>query len=135
MKQRSEALKRARFNLKIDVKPKDIDDLGQVNNAVDPQWVQLAAASHWNALSTTDKIRSTCLWVALRHKIDYISPAFLGDVIAGYTWVSAVDGVRSLRHVEFYRGRQVSGKSTDKIGAATLKPRRIGHDIKALLES
>jgi acyl-CoA thioester hydrolase len=136
MKDGGVALKRARFNLKIDVKPGDIDDLGHVNNVVYLQWVQSVATAHWHALSTTE-VRSTHLWVALRHEIDYIRPAFLGDAITGYTWVSAVDGVRSIRQVEFYRGDKCLARAQTNwclLDAATLRPRRIGQDIKVLLE-
>jgi|SRR5579859_6626124 len=136
MRDRSDALKRARFSLKIDVKPEDIDELGHVNNVVYLQWAQLVAASHWQELSTPE-IRSRHLWVALRHEIDYISPAFLNDVVIGYTWVSSVDGVRSVRHVDFYRSDKCLARAQTNwclLDAATLKPTRIAQGIKALLE-
>jgi len=132
----AEALKKARFNIKIDVKPGDIDELGHVNNVVYLGWVQWVAATHWNLLSSTD-IRSKNIWVALRHEIDYISPAFLGDAITGYTWVSSLEGAKSIRHVEFYLAEKCLAKATTTwclLDAATSKPRRIGQDIKTFLE-
>jgi len=61
----SEVAKKAKLNLKIEVRPEDIDELGHVNNVVYLGWVQLVAATHWNLLST-DEIRSKNIWVALR---------------------------------------------------------------------
>jgi acyl-CoA thioester hydrolase len=131
----SEAAKKARFNLRIDVTPEDIDELGHVNNVVYLRWVQLVASTHWNELST-DEVRSRNLWVALRHEIDYLSPAFPGDEVTGYTWVSAVEGAKSIRHVEFYRGEKCLAKAKTNwclLDSVTLKPKRIGQDIKILL--
>ena len=132
----AEVAKKAKFNLKIEVKPEDIDELGHVNNVVYLRWVQLVAATHWNLLST-DEIRLKNIWVALRHEIDYISPAFLGGEIIGYTWVSSLEGAKSIRHVEFYFGEKCLAKAKTNwclLDATTLKPKRIGQDIKTLLE-
>ena len=128
-------LKKARFNLTIAVRPEDIDELGHVNNVVYLGWVQLVAAAHWNILSTAD-IRSKNTWVALRHEIDYLNPAFLGNEITGYTWVSSLENVKSIRHVEFYLGDKCLAKTKTNwclLDAVTLKPKRIGQDIKTLL--
>ena len=132
----SEVTKYARFKLSIEVKPEDIDALGHVNNVVYLAWVQLVAATHWNMLSTAE-IRSKNIWVALRHEIDYINPAYLGDEITGYTWVSSLEGVKSIRHVEFYLGEKCLAKAKTNwclLDASTLKPKRIAQDIKILLE-
>jgi acyl-CoA thioester hydrolase len=132
----SEVTKKAKFKLRIKVKPEDIDELGHVNNVVYLGWVQLVAATHWNTLST-DEIRSQNLWVALRHEIDYVSPAFLGDEIFGYTWVSSLEGAKSIRHVEFYKEEKCLAKAKTNwcmLDATTLKPKRIGQGIKTLLK-
>ena len=132
----SEAKSKAKFQLKIEVKPEDIDELAHVNNVVYLRWVQLVASTHWTTLSTVD-VLSKYLWVALRHEIDYLNPAFLKDKIDGYTWVSSIDGVKSTRHVEFYVGEKCLAKAKTNwclLDAATFKPNRIGQNIKALLE-
>jgi acyl-CoA thioester hydrolase len=131
-----EATKNARFKLRIDVKPEDIDELDHVNNVVYLGWVQQVAAAHWNSLST-DEIRSKNIWVALRHEIDYVNPAFLGDNVVGYTWVSSLEGARSTRHVEFYLGEKCLAKAKTNwclLDATTLRPKRIGPEIKTLFE-
>jgi acyl-CoA thioester hydrolase len=131
----TEVTQKASFHLRIDVRPEDIDELGHVNNVVYLRWVQLVASTHWDELSTQE-IRSRNLWVALRHEIDYLSPALPSDEVTGYTWVSAIEGVKSIRHVEFYRGEKCLAKAKTNwclLDAVTLKPRRIGQDIKILL--
>jgi len=132
----SEVTKKARFKLRIEVKPEDIDELGHVNNVVYLGCVQLVAATHWNSLSTRE-IRSKNIWVALRHEIDYVNPAFVGDEVWGYTWVSSLEGAKSIRHVEFYLGEKCLAKAKTNwclLDAMSLKPKRIGQDIKTLLE-
>ncbi len=132
----SEVTKKSKFKLRIEVRHEDIDDLGHVNNVVYLGWVQLVASTHWNMLSNND-IRSKNIWVALRHEIDYLNPAFLGDEIWGYTWVSSLEGAKSIRHVEFYLEEKCLAKAKTNwclLDALTLKPKRIGDDIKTLLE-
>jgi acyl-CoA thioester hydrolase len=132
----SEVIRKAKFSLKIMVKLEDIDEMSHVNNVVYLGWVQLVAATHWHSLSS-DEIRSKNLWVALRHEIDYVNPAFLGDEVIGYTWVSSLEGVKSVRHVEFYLRDKCLAKAKTNwclLDATTLKPKRIGQEIKILLE-
>ena len=126
-------LENAKFSLKIHVQPEDIDELNHVNNVVYLRWVQQVAVAHWNSLPDNE-IRAKHLWVALRHEIDYLSPAFLGDDVIGYTWVSSMEGAKSTRHVEFYLGDKCLAKAKTiwcLLDATTLKPKRIGQDIKA----
>jgi acyl-CoA thioester hydrolase len=131
-----EVQKRAKFSMQIVVKPEDIDELGHVNNVIYLGWVQLVAATHWNMLST-DEIRAKNIWVAIRHEIDYVNPAFIGDEVTGYTWVSSLEGAKSIRNVEFYSGSKCIAKAKTNwclLDAITLKPKRIDQDIKTLLE-
>jgi len=67
-------------------KTTDIDELNHVNNNVYLRWANLAATKHWEKLSDAN-INKQYVWVALRHEIDYIKPAFLKDVITVKTWV------------------------------------------------
>jgi len=133
---RIQALQNAKFSLKISVQPDDIDELNHVNNVVYLRWVQLVAAAHWNSIPNGE-IRVKHLWVALRHEIDYLNPAFLGDEIEGHTWVSSMEGVKSIRHVEFYVREKCLAKAKTiwcLIDSVTWKPKRITPDIKALFE-
>jgi acyl-CoA thioester hydrolase len=128
---------KARFQVKIEVTPEDIDELGHVNNVVYLQWVQQVASAHWQTLASSS-IKQNYLWVVLRHEIDYLNPAFLGDEVLGYSWVSLIDGAKSLRHVTLYAGEKCLAEAKTNwclLDARTLKPRRIGPDIKALFEA
>ncbi len=80
----------------------DIDDLGHVNNVVYLQWVQDAAAAHWMHAATAEQ-RASVVWVAVRHEIDYKSPAFAGEELVARTWVQEWTGVTSERHTEIVR--------------------------------
>ncbi len=125
-----------KFSQKITVKPEDIDELNHVNNVVYLQWVQTVAAAHWR--SKGEEITSNYFWVALRHEIDYLSPAYLGNEITAYTWVSRMEGVKSIRQVEFYLAEKCIAKAVTHwclLEATTLKPKRIGQDIKTLFDT
>src|SRR5204863_6074547 len=63
-----------------------------LNNVVYLQWVQDAAAAHWGALAPAGA-RDQIAWVALRHEIDYLKPAVLGDEITVATWVGVAEGL------------------------------------------
>ena len=42
------------------------------------------------------------LWVVVRHEIDYLRPALVGEKVTGRTWVGeAPRGARFDRHMEF----------------------------------
>ena len=120
------------FEYKITIKPEDIDELGHVNNVVYLRWVQQVAAAHWNSRALSP-ITSKYLWVVLRHEIDYLRPALLNDEITAQTWVSSMEGVKSVRNVKFsVNGNDLAQAKTVwcLLDALTMKPKRIGEDIK-----
>jgi acyl-CoA thioester hydrolase len=84
------------------VAPADaIDELGHVNNAVWVRWIQEVALAHWYSVADP-KHQDDYIWVVVRHEIDYLRPAFEGDVLTGRTWVGeAPKGARFDRHMEF----------------------------------
>jgi len=113
------------------VKHEEIDALEHVNNIVYLQWIQNVSALHWNHLAS-DTIKAQYVWVALRHEIDYISPAFLEDVIRIHTWIDETNGVKSTRIVHVYRENTLVAKSKTVwvlLDAKSKKPKRIGQDI------
>jgi acyl-CoA thioester hydrolase len=91
-----------KFEMRIAVKPDDIDQLGHVNNLVYLRWVQELAIAHWFARAT-EADQAALLWVVVRHEIDYKRPAFLGDEIIGRTWVGPASARDFERHTEFIR--------------------------------
>lgn len=112
----------------IQVTNADIDSMGHVNNVVYLRYVQEAASAHWAAQASED-LRASALWVVLRHEIDYLAPAFTGDVLHAETWVGEVTGVKSIRFVTI---TNAAGKTIIKaktvwcmVDAKTLRPKRI----------
>lgn len=122
------------FQLTIPVLPIHIDAMNHVNNVVYLQWVQDAAAAHWNA-KAPETLRQQFNWVVLRHEIDYKSPAFLHDEVVATTWVQDYEGVRSTRIVQLKRksdGRLLAEAKTNwcLLNAITNRPTRVPEEIK-----
>lgn len=112
----------------ITVSATDIDAMGHVNNVVYLRYVQEAATAHWQAKADTT-LQTSVLWVVLRHEIDYLAPAFDGEMLQAKTWVGETSGVKSIRFVEI---TNAMGKAVAKartiwcmLDAQTLKPKRI----------
>src|ERR1022692_2221190 len=74
------------FEIVLPVEPADLDQLRHVNNVTYLRWVQEAAVAHWTAVASAAD-QAKVLWIVLRHEIDYLQPAFLGDGIVARTWV------------------------------------------------
>ena len=52
-----------KYEIEIDVKPADIDQLGHVSNIVYLRWIQEAAIAHWNAEASDEDKKICCgLW-------------------------------------------------------------------------
>ena len=91
---------RPTFSLDLTALPEHIDELGHVNNAVWVQWIQQVALAHWYSLADP-RHAEDYFWVIVRHEIDYLRPAFVGDVVTGRTWVGeAPKGAKFDRFVE-----------------------------------
>jgi acyl-CoA thioesterase FadM len=87
------------FEIALPVEPADLDQLGHVNNVTYVRWVQEAAVAHWTAVApAADQAKVS--WIVLRHEIDYLQPAFLGDGIVARTWVGSASRVRFERFTE-----------------------------------
>jgi acyl-CoA thioester hydrolase len=118
------------FHLPIKVAPEDIDELNHVNNIVYLRYVQDAASGHWKTVP--QEIASQIIWVARRHEIDYLKPAFLGDELVVKTWVDNFVGVKSIRHCEIMRGEEVLARSLTHwiaLDAQTFRPKRITEEV------
>jgi len=117
------------------VSEKDIDGLNHVNNVVYLQWVNDISERHWNILSN-EEIRQKYIWVVLRHELDYVNQAFLGDEITLLTWVGESSGVKSVRNVNVYKEGSILLKARSTwclIDAKSLRPARIKEEILSLL--
>jgi acyl-CoA thioester hydrolase len=89
------------FELTFTAGPEHIDELGHVNNAVWVQWIQQVAVAHWETVADAAH-KDAYYWVVVRHEIDYLRAAHVGDRVTARTWVGdAPKGARFDRFVEF----------------------------------
>ncbi|HHC80569.1 MAG TPA: acyl-CoA thioesterase [Flavobacteriia bacterium] len=122
------------FHYSLSVQAQHIDALNHVNNIVYLQWVQEVSEMHWDKLASKE-IKERCIWVALRHEIDYLKPAFENDLLTIYTWIEDVKGVKSTRIVHVYCNDVLLTKSKTTwclLDAQTLRPKRIDNTINAI---
>ncbi len=122
------------YNHLIVVKPTDIDEMNHVNNVVYVQWVQDAAAAHWNKDASED-VKLKFNWVVMRHEIDYRSPALPGDELIAKTWVDNYDGAKSTRMVRIIREKDEKILAEARttwclLNASNNRPVRAGDEIK-----
>ena len=123
------------FETKYTVKSSHIDELNHVNNVVYLQWIQDIANLHWTQLKKSEDT-TDYVWVVIRHEIDYVGQALLGDSIVAKTWVGKTGGIRSIRHVEFYKNIQLIVKAQTMfclVNSKSFKPTRITDQILMML--
>lgn len=125
------------FEWKIETEEQHFDQLNHVNNVVYLQWVQDAAAAHWEILSAGYQL--DLVWVVRRHELDYLKPAFRGDELTAYTWVGESKGALSVRHVhilnqngELLLQAQTTWCPLDK---KNFRPMRINDELHRILAS
>ena len=125
------------YTLTITVSPEDLDLLHHVNNLVYVKWMDKIATNHWAHL-TKDTPLPQYVWVVVRHEIDYLKQAILGDEIIVKTWVGETKGVTSVRFMEFYKNDilLVKAKTTwAMLDAITSKPSRIRENVLKVLQA
>ena len=123
------------FQTNYTVVTSNIDELNHVNNVVYLQWIQDIANLHWNELKEGVDT-AAYVWVVIRHEIDYLNQALLGDTLLAKTWVGKTAGLKSIRHVEFYRNNKLLVKAQTTfclLHAKSFKPMRITDEILAML--
>lgn len=122
------------FTHELTVPPEVIDDNGHVNNVAYVQWMQDVAIRHFTALGGAALMeRLGAAWVARSHHVEYLRPAFAGELLTVTTWIAGMERVRSLRRYEFARGGQLLAHgATDWVfvDAATGRPKRIPEEMK-----
>ena len=127
------------FEQRRHVEAADLDEQLHVNNVAYVRWVQDIALAHWRALASA-ATRAELAWVALRHEIDYLSPAVLDDEILVRTWVGPAEGLTFERHTEVLRardGRPLARSRTlwAPVDARTGRPRRVSAEVRALFSA
>jgi acyl-CoA thioester hydrolase len=92
------------FMVQFTIPPEAMDENGHVNNVNYVQWMQDIAVRHYTFLGGIPLAQAVgATWVVRSHHIEYLSPAFAGDMIEARTWVTNIRRVRSLRRYEFVR--------------------------------
>jgi len=123
------------YEYRFQVKEEDLDDLNHVNNVVYLKWVNDISEIHWNRIADKELL-SKYYWVVLRHEIDYLNQAVLGDEIRIVTWIGDSKGVRSVRHVYMFLNDKPLIRASSTwclIDSASLRPTRIKEDILKIL--
>ena len=123
------------FSISHTVTKEEIDDLQHVNNVVYVQWIQDVADFHWKKL-TLNEPPQNYLWVVIRHEIDYLRAAKLGDCVTLKTWIGESKGLKSIRHVEILKNEVLLAKAKTTwcmIDAKTYKPIRLPANVLKIL--
>lgn len=90
------------FITHLRVRHYEMDAQGHVNNAVYQHYLEQAAIEHSESLGFTPaRYRDLGgTFVMRRIMIDYLRPAFAGDMLALTTWLQEMRGPRAIRHYE-----------------------------------
>jgi len=121
------------YEYAIDVANEEIDDQGRVNNAVYLKWVQDAVVHQWKRLAPKEAIASH-LWVALKHEIRYLHPAFLNDHVEIQVLLEKLHGARAFFKTLIERNGEVLAVAESCwccLDTATQRPVRLAHDVVA----
>ena len=129
----------ATFERILRVGDDDLDDQAHVNNVVYVRWVQDVATEHWLTL-TSEETRAELGWVAMRHEIDYLSPAVLHDEVAVRTRVGHAEGLTFERWTEVRRLRDDRLLARSRtlwcpVDPRTGRPRRVSAAVRALFST
>lgn len=122
------------FTKAITISNSAIDENGHVNNVAYIQWMQDIAVEHYTSIGGIEAQGIDSTWVVREHKVEYLHPAFEGDVIEARTWVENIRRVRSLRKYVFVRksdGKLLVRGETDWVfvDAKTGSPRAVPDQV------
>jgi acyl-CoA thioester hydrolase len=118
-----------------------VDANRHVNNVAYVQWMQEAAIRHSEAAGCTRlTLAAGATWVVRTHRIEYLNPAFGGELLRVQTWVAGVRKVRSLRCYRFIRvadGTVLAQGESDWVfvDALTGRPRAIPPEIREVFQA
>lgn len=121
----------------ITIRPDDIDHMGHVNNAVYVRWVQEVIVRHWERFAGPEALASR-LWVALRHDITYLRPAYLGDAVSATVRLEQITGIRAQFRTLIQRGEKSLADIVScwcAVDARTHRPARLSRETLALIRA
>ena len=89
----------------IRVESADIDEFGHANNVVWVRWVNEAAIAHSTSVGFNPEVLvgMHTAWIIRKHEIEYLAPAYAGELLQCFTWPAAVRGATSVRRNVFLR--------------------------------
>jgi acyl-CoA thioester hydrolase len=119
------------FRHPIAIAAADIDHMGHVNNAVYLRWVQDAVVHYWEAVAPAEAV-ARHLWVALKHEISYLRPAFLGDGLTAHVIAERMQGARLYFTTAIRRGEEVLAEIRSSwccLDAVTRRPARLAREV------
>jgi acyl-CoA thioester hydrolase len=93
------------FCVPLVVTDDDMDALGHVSNVTYVRWVQDVARAHSEHVGYGYEayVALGAVFVVRRHEIDYLKPAYAGDVVKLVTWVDSWARVSSIRKTRVMR--------------------------------
>jgi acyl-CoA thioester hydrolase len=101
----ADATRPPRFLAHVRVRFHDVDALGHVNNAAYLTFLEQAAIDH-AALAGFEMERMRelgGLFIARRHELDFLKPAYERDLLQIETWIDEARGARAIRRYEVRR--------------------------------
>ena len=125
------------FSHRIVAAAEDVDMMGHISNVAYVRWIQDVALAHSHAAGW-DLDRYFALGAAFlvrRHEVDYLRPAFTGDLVESSTWIERWTAATSVRYtvirrvgddLELIRSRTIWALVTRETG----RPRRIPREIE-----
>jgi acyl-CoA thioester hydrolase len=129
------------FRHSFEVPAAAVDRNGHVNNVVYVQWMQDIAVRHFDAIGGTGAMsRAGATWVVRSHAVEYLRPAFAGELIEARTWFENLGRARSKRRYEFIRTSDealLASGATEWVclDQATGRPRAIPSEVRELLST
>lgn len=131
------------YRYELVVPEEALDDNEHVNNVVYLEWIQDAAIRHAEASGAARMTRAAeAVWVVVEHRIRYVRPALLGDLVEVRTWVENIRRALSMRRTEIVRlggaGRDAGEKLAEGwtdwafVDVVSGRPKRIPLDVAEL---
>lgn len=119
------------FRHPVAIDPADIDHMGHVNNSVYLKWVQEAVIDYWQSVAPPDAVAKH-LWVALKHEISYLRPAFLEDGLVAEVIAEGMQGARSQFTTFIRRGEELLAEVRSSwccLDSTTHRPARLDREV------
>jgi len=118
-----------------------LDGNGHVNNLIYLRWMLDAAEGHSEAVGCTAMLEQTDLtWVVRSHHVEYLRPAFAGEMLTVLTWIANKNRAKSKRKYKIIRDSDNAVLTRGEtewviINENTGRPRMIPKTLAALFDT